>query len=370
MNKIKLFLKAYLGKEHALKLLVQTNIKLADICSKSIFQNSEYAMVIKNYLSKNMEKSEIFFLDKSKKDDKILFLLYNSIKKNKDIEDVQLLEKYFQNRSLYKIKKIDEDKNLYIDNITTKHNDKLSNCDEKVSVIITVYNCASLIYHSVKSILNQTYTNIEIIIINDGSTDGTLDVLNKLEVDYPNIKILSIKNSGTYVARNVGLTHSTGKYITFHDADDWAHPQRIEQHINQHKNNDCLASLSKLARIQPNGYFYSPIIYPVDRNCMLSLMFDRVVFEKLGYYRTGRFGNDSEYFERIKNFIKKDVLHIDKVLTICAQRPGSLTTTASTSNQTGKNQKRMHQMKRWRMWHKLHFEKHSIPYVKFNNKYE
>lgn len=366
-RKLIIFLKAWFGSAYAVKILIQIHSEIGRFCCYSPFQRNIYCKVINNYFSKNIKKSVQYFNKLSKTNTRVIFVLYNFLKMNGEKSELSLLDGYFENKKLIPIRKIDSSKEFYIDNVKTlSASDNIKN-NIKVSVIITVYNCEALVAHAVMSIINQTYENIEIIVVNDGSTDNTLSILKSLKHEFPDIKLLSINNSGTYIARNVGLTYSRGDLITFHDADDWAFPQRIEEHIKIHeKNNDCSGTLSLLTRVTPEGYFYSKQIYPVDRNCMLSLMFSRDVFNRLGYFKKGRFGNDSEYYERIKKFSEGKIYSIDKVLTICAQRPNSLTTTSETSNEIGKNKKRMHQMKRWRKWYKLCKSKNKIPFVLFN----
>jgi glycosyltransferase involved in cell wall biosynthesis len=88
-----------------------------------------------------------------------------------------------------------------------------------VSVVIPVYNSQSYIADCIDSVLAQTYSHFEIIVIDDGSTDGSLDIL-KLYQENPKIKLLQIENSGQSVARNLGIEHAKGKYVIFIDSDD------------------------------------------------------------------------------------------------------------------------------------------------------
>lgn len=90
--------------------------------------------------------------------------------------------------------------------------------DDKISVIIPVYNGAKTIKHTIKSVLNQSYNNLEIIVIDDGSIDSTLEVVDS--IDDCRIQVFSYHNSGACVARNRGLSKALGKYIAFIDADD------------------------------------------------------------------------------------------------------------------------------------------------------
>ena len=88
-----------------------------------------------------------------------------------------------------------------------------------VSIIIPVYNSEKYLAECVESALGQTWCNKEIIIVDDGSTDGSLDVANKYAI-YPNVKIICQNNKGAAAARNTGLRQAKGEFIQFLDADD------------------------------------------------------------------------------------------------------------------------------------------------------
>lgn len=89
-----------------------------------------------------------------------------------------------------------------------------------VSVIIPVYNRPKLVVDAINSVLLQNYKNIEIIVVDDGSNDKTLDVLQKLQEKQPQIKIISQKNSGVLKARIAGVKKASGEYVVFLDSDD------------------------------------------------------------------------------------------------------------------------------------------------------
>lgn len=97
-----------------------------------------------------------------------------------------------------------------------------------ISVIVPIYNSKRCIEKCIKSILCQTYKNIEILLINDGSTDNSLDICKKYAKKDKRIKIINKKNGGVSSARNVGLLNSTGKYISFVDSDDYIEKNMIE----------------------------------------------------------------------------------------------------------------------------------------------
>lgn len=98
----------------------------------------------------------------------------------------------------------------------------------KVSAIVPVYNSEDTVEATVKSIINQTITDIEVLLVNDGSTDNTLQVCKKMEAVDNRIKIINKENGGVSSARNTGLKIARGDYIGFVDADDWIEPNMFE----------------------------------------------------------------------------------------------------------------------------------------------
>ena len=89
-----------------------------------------------------------------------------------------------------------------------------------ISIIIPAYNAEKWLSECIHSIVNQTYPNVEVIIVDDGSTDATLQIANELARTQENIKVIHTENRGVCAARNMGLDTAQGEYITFLDADD------------------------------------------------------------------------------------------------------------------------------------------------------
>lgn len=101
-----------------------------------------------------------------------------------------------------------------------------------VSVIIPVYNAEKTIVDCINSVLVQTYGNIEIIVVNDGSKDNTEQIIWDTKWGENNIYVYTIENSGPAAARNYGVQHSKGKYIAFLDSDDTWLPKKIELQVH------------------------------------------------------------------------------------------------------------------------------------------
>lgn len=111
--------------------------------------------------------------------------------------------------------------------------------NDKVAVIVTVYNKELYIKKCLKSLSNQTYKNIEVIIINDGSTDNSGEIIKKFCKSNANFKYLYKKNQGVSSARNYGLKYVNSKYLTFIDGDDYVAPDFIQKLV-EYKNYDLV----------------------------------------------------------------------------------------------------------------------------------
>lgn len=109
--------------------------------------------------------------------------------------------------------------------------------DELVSIIMPIYNEEKYLEQAIKSVKKQTYENWELICIDDGSTDNTMEILNKHKSD--KIKIIKLsQNSGTNNARNKGLDIAKGRYIACLDADDYYHKEKLKKQIEFMQNNN------------------------------------------------------------------------------------------------------------------------------------
>ena len=99
---------------------------------------------------------------------------------------------------------------------------------KKISVIIPVYKVEAYLERCVTSLFHQTYSNLEIILVDDGSPDRSGEICDKLAQQDPRIRVLHKKNGGLSDARNAGIEMSTGDYIAFLDSDDWVDPNMLE----------------------------------------------------------------------------------------------------------------------------------------------
>jgi len=143
---------------------------------------------------------------------------------------------------------------------------------KKVSVIVPVYNNEKYIKKCLTSILNQTYLNIEVLVVNDGSTDDTKKILDLMI--YPKLIIFNNDNHGVSYSRNFALRHATGDYITFVDSDDWLEKNAIEIMINLLEKNDADA-------VRTNYYIHENGIKRTPENYDDKLVFEENEKQKL-----------------------------------------------------------------------------------------
>lgn len=198
-----------------------------------------------------------------------------------------------------------------------------------VSVILPVYNAESTVEASVRSLLSQTWPHIEVIAVDDASTDASAAVLQEMARLDSRLRIVrSDRNRGAYPARNLGLSQAQGQYVTVADSDDWHHPEKIEQQVT------CLMANPHLIATMSAGLRATEDLTPVARARpyykqanLSSLMFPRLkIMETLGAWNAVRFGADTEFFNRLAMVYGADsLLTIDLPLFIGRVRADSLT---------------------------------------------
>lgn len=167
---------------------------------------------------------------------------------------------------------------------------------KKVSVVIPAYNKADLTVRTIESVLNQTYENIEVIVVDDGSTD---DTKNKLQLFGDKIHYIHKQNGGACSARNVGIKKATGEYIALIDCDDIFYPEKIAKSIEcLEKNPDCgfvhtgaylinddddIISEFRSSNHPASGWIASRLILK-DLICNSTVIIRKECFKEVGYF--------------------------------------------------------------------------------------
>ncbi len=196
----------------------------------------------------------------------------------------------------------------------------------KVSVIIPAYNRIKYLIKAVESVLCQTYNDFELIIIDDGSTDNTKDVINSM--DDKRLKYYYQFNRGPSVARNTGISQSKGDFIAFLDSDDKWVPDKLEIQLSEMDNK----SDYMLSHTEEIWYKGARLIKPkkIHRKCnndifkqslkLCSISMSTVILKKDLIDKTGLFDEDLEVCEDYDYWLRTTaqypVLLIDKPLTI------------------------------------------------------
>ena len=118
---------------------------------------------------------------------------------------------------------------------------------KKVSVIVPVYNTKQYLKRCMDALVKQTLEDIEIVAVNDGSTDDSLQMLKEYEEKYPEkVRVLSKENGGQATARNLGIRECTGEYIGFADSDDYIDTTMFEKMYRKHKHEKSQCDCSGL----------------------------------------------------------------------------------------------------------------------------
>jgi glycosyltransferase involved in cell wall biosynthesis len=181
-----------------------------------------------------------------------------------------------------------------------------------VSVIIPVYNGERIVLGAVRSALAQSHRNLEIFVVDDGSTDGTGAVL--AAIGDARVRVLHQANAGTAAARNLALALARGQYIAFLDSDDRWFPDKIETELNVLRSApepiavaysayypvDDRGRLLNLAPVHDDAGHVLDVLLDGEDYLMPSVcLFDRRIFDALGSFNAGRYHEDHEFILRV-----------------------------------------------------------------------
>lgn len=188
--------------------------------------------------------------------------------------------------------------------------------NKKISVIIPSYNSSKFLSDiSVPSAQNQTYKNLEIIVIDDGSTDDTKSVVENLRLNDDRVIYFYQDNRGQASARNFGIKKATGDYVAFLDADDYWHDMKIEKQVKIMEGNPdagfCFCDYFVLdeddkyyKKQDPGKDFFVDTLMAVKSALPSTLLIKREVFEKIGYFDERpelRYIEDIDFIIRLSN---------------------------------------------------------------------
>jgi glycosyltransferase involved in cell wall biosynthesis len=223
----------------------------------------------------------------------------------------------------------------------------------KVSVIMTSFNAGATLEWAVRSVLDQTVSNLELFIVDDRSEDNSREIIQALADTDPRIKpIFNDHNMGTYASKNQAIRQCSGEFITFHDSDDWMHSQRIEIHLNAMKHG-IMCSTSNWIRMDGRGRIIVRRDGPYTHLNPASTFFRRSVFDRVGSFDCVRTGADSEILTRIRHRLGQSaVTHLPDVLAIGLHHEASLTQSGATAfDEHRYSPVRLEYTEAWVKWH-------------------
>jgi Asp-tRNA(Asn)/Glu-tRNA(Gln) amidotransferase B subunit len=207
------------------------------------------------------------------------------------------------------------------------NNNFLTQDNPLITVIMTTYNAEKTVRSAVKSVLAQTCQNIELYVIDDLSNDATRSILAELQAEDARVNVLlNSTNMGTYCSKNQAIEKANGEFITFHDSDDWMHPERLELNLKIMQNQQIAVCSSNWIRMDQFGFAiaqkHGGFIY---RN-PASTFFRRDALARLGYFDSVRTGADTEMYNRASAILgAESVVLLDACLAIGLHHSESLT---------------------------------------------
>lgn len=230
--------------------------------------------------------------------------------------------------------------------------------NELVTIIMSCHNAESTVGYAIESILEQSYDNFELIIVDDASTDETAEIIAEYgRRDRRIAPIYLDANRGPYEGRNIAVGRASGVYVTTHDSDDLCHPDRIRKQVKSLRSQPQIAAvIGQWLRIGPHGH----VLYHNKRGGaflhggLATMMYRRDVLKLIGYYDHVRYSADTEFLFRLRKVYGADsVISINEPLVLAAHSKSSLTgcTQSRADSFLGDCESRALYRNAWEEWH-------------------
>jgi len=196
----------------------------------------------------------------------------------------------------------------------------MKNVLSKVSIIVPVYNVENYLEKCLNSLINQTCQNIEILVVNDGSTDDSGKIINDFSVQFPEkIKAFHKNNGGLSDARNYGIDHASGDYIGFVDSDDYVSPTMFEEMINLAEKHSAEMVICNIQKVDEKGNVTQKLTQIPNMPEKIDLETHFSVFSDISYFACNKlFKKDLFDTKRFKKGISfEDIQLIPQLLLEC-----------------------------------------------------
>ena len=272
------------------------------------------------------------------------------------------INKPFIAAGLTPIKIAEAERPLTFDNLVTEPVDRYPQaCAAKLSVIVPAYNAAKTLSTALKSILAQSWDNLEVLVVDDASTDNTWSIIHAFAAVDARVRPLRHEqNLGTYAARNTGLRHASGDLVTVHDGDDWSHAEKFAVQAADLLVTGKPFNTTMSVRI----LFDMAVRFKVVNSAILhhnigSLMARRRELIEIGGWDGARIGADDELYYRLLkiNRLNQNAICAEVPLTFTLIREDSLSASGVTGVATIKYGAHRQYKEAYSYWHEVEMAK-------------
>lgn len=243
-----------------------------------------------------------------------------------------------------------------MESIAPLHMPSCADAPELVTVVMTAFNAEAHIALAIRSVLAQTWRNLELLVVDDCSDDRTCAIVTDIAARDPRVRLLrQSRNAGTYVAKNRAIAEARGTYVALHDSDDWWHPGHLERHLTvMRQQPDLLLTSSAWVRMDETGFIALKHNGGYLHFNPASTLFRADVFEKIGYFDSVRIGADTEFIWRFRHYFgRRAEVEIREPLAIGRLHAASLTQSGvGAYNEHNVSPARLEYWECWTRWHR------------------
>ncbi|ETW10988.1 glycosyl transferase family protein [Roseivivax marinus] len=227
--------------------------------------------------------------------------------------------------------------------------------DAAIDVVMTAYNAADHIETAIRAVLGQSWRDLTLIVVDDGSRDGTPERVAALAASDERLRLMRTeRNGGTYLAKNLGIRAGAAPFVALCDADDMWMPDHAALHLAEMlRHPEVMVTTSHWIRMFGTGGIDIKPQGAVTEVCPHSTFFRRAAFDRVGYFDSVRIGADREILGRIAlEYGPSGLRDIPKVLTLGRRHGASLTTSGTGAAVAGETPAIRHQY--WHIWNEWH----------------
>lgn len=305
-------------------------------------RNDEFEVVLSRFFKAHANRPDVFLILANRE------LLVGSTEGYRLV-----LGRYFDSYGLMRPSFCGNGSTGFLDLDRTRH--RKTEDGPKVSVVMTSHNSAEYIRYAISSVLDQSYKNIELHVVDDCSSDNSCDIVMQFAHEDTRVKLHRTQsNVGTYVAKNSAIDECAGTYITFHDSDDWMHPERIARYVKKMGSDPNLVCVtSDWVRLDWEGRAILRKTGGFSHLNPASTMYTAAALQRHGRFDEVRAGADSELMWRIRrNEGQGCISHLKEPLGFGLHRDDSLTMNSVTGfDENRYSRVRLVYWESWSAWH-------------------